>query len=516
VTAVVNLVELANDLYCKGRQEDALSLYESALFYCKHPWNIAEEHCVKRIHQQLQWGSERLQGLSHEKDFLLVAQPDLPDAYQEDECDVGPRAFRLPIFPDAALLSSFFFFSSSGSNSNHNSNHYCNTVMLYAEILNMYNTALLHHSRSEYGESMKLYEAVALALAKLIPTYNINTTNTNSTTTTATAGSTTALMMMMMNTPSPSSSSSSSLVLYHKLLELCMKVNNNMGQITYMLGLEETALEYFQAALAAANHRMVDANNKIITHHPLMMAPREAGEHSDLYLGYATILSNWCRSHWMSGDINAAVHQGLEEVLRIRSLILGWDHADVASAHFNLGVAEYARQHSDAALSHLFSFLQYVAKEAKDRKDLEQQQQQSSATATTTADAKPRSHNHQMTTLDPIPALVYILLLKNEHKNDEISQELVRGLRSLQEKRADIGPQGAEVASVLNFIGTLLFHQRDFEHALLFFQEELRLEENLVFSNKEDVSISVTCNNIGRYVNKQTNNPRSGIAWHGC
>jgi tetratricopeptide (TPR) repeat protein len=53
------------------------------------------------------------------------------------------------------------------------------------------------------------------------------------------------------------------------------------------------------------------------------------------------------------------------------------------------------------------------------------------------------------------------------------------------------------VASLLNFIGTLLFHQRELDHALLFFQEELHLEEHLV-DKGEDACVSVTCNNIGR------------------
>lgn len=60
---------------------------------------------------------------------------------------------------------------------------------------------------------------------------------------------------------------------------------------------------------------------------------------------------------------------------------------------------------------------------------------------------------------------------------------------------------------MLNYVGTLLFHQQDFESALVFFQEELRLEdnkENVLLSDSEcaqldeTTSVSVTCNNIGR------------------
>jgi tetratricopeptide (TPR) repeat protein len=116
--------------------------------------------------------------------------------------------------------------------------------------------------------------------------------------------------------------------------------------------------------------------------------------------------------------------------------------------------------------------------------------------------------------LDAIPALIILLLIQNEDKEDHMSQELVRGLRTLQDKRQDQGPNSAEVASVLNFVGTILFHKNDFENALLFFQEELRLEDSCnvtsakrapineqvlsVSSKADETSVSVTCNNIGR------------------
>jgi tetratricopeptide (TPR) repeat protein len=111
--------------------------------------------------------------------------------------------------------------------------------------------------------------------------------------------------------------------------------------------------------------------------------------------------------------------------------------------------------------------------------------------------------------LDPIPALVYILLIKNEDKEDDpMAQELVRGLRTLQENRTDLGPHDPVVASVLNYIGTILFHQHDFDHALLFFQEELRLEEALV-EGSTDVSVAVTCNNLGRILQEQQRLPEA-------
>lgn len=445
---LANLFNVANELFCKGKPEDSLSLYASALSFCKNTTlssNLTVTSSLalhlEHLSHQLRWGVEKLKDVNT-RNFIINAQPNLPDTYHEDECDVGPRPFRLPIFPDSAL----FDFQDTHKH----------LVIVYGEVLMMYNKSLLHHSRSEYGEAMRLYEAIILTLSKLLPEDFL--------------------------CPSAALASLTAPSLNHKLIELYMCSQNNMGQITYMLGLEDTAMNHFEAALLGVNRRN-DASS---------MA-------SDLLrLDYATIISNWCRVHWMSGDIHDKVHQGLEEVLRIRSSVLGCNHMDVASAHFNLGVADYARNCSEAALTHLFSYLKVAAHQAKEAKD---------------AGVSNSKGANQQQPLDPIPALIYILLVKNEHKNDEISQELVRGLRSLQEKRADVGPQGPEVASVLNFIGTLLFHQKDYEHALLFFQEELRLEENLVF-HEDDVSISVTCNNIGRILQELNRLPEAKHYYH--
>lgn len=422
-----SVFDLANDLFCQGKAEESLNLFASAVSIWKNSRGAVKDATntlseEEQLSLQLQWGSEKLQGASATASHCILAHPEYPDTYHEDECDVGPRSFRLPIFPEATLF--------------HCDASQYPLVIVYAEVLMMYNRALLHHSHSEYGEAMRLYEASALTLSNLLPE----------------GGNPCPATLLTQD-------------LYKHLLEVCFCVQNNMGQITYMLGLEETAVDHFEAALLCANRRMEVGGTTL----------------DSLRLNYAVILSNWCRAHWMSGDINDQVHQGLQEVLNIRSEVLGWDHVDVASSHFNLGVAEYARNSSQSAVSHLFSYLKVAAHQAKKAKELN-------------GSSTKKNQVHQ---LDPIPALIYILLLKNEHKPDEVSQELVRGLRSLQEKRADVGPQGPEVASVLNFIGTLLFHQKDYEHALLFFQEELRLEENLVFV-EDDVSISVTCNNIGR------------------
>jgi len=296
-----------------------LDLYNSAISYCRNPLNAGRDSA--QIFQQLQWGVEKLQGVSKE---------DFPDDLLE-ECDVGPRPFRRAMFPDATMS--------------------CN--LLYTELLMMYNKGLVHHfSRAEYGEATKNYEAIDFALAKLVPA----------------------------NMLPPSSASSGHhyqqiLIVYNKLMELRMRVNNNMGQITYLLGLEDTAQANFEAALIFAKHIAGEGSSR-----PLKLAT-------------ATVLSNWCRVHYMTGDVNDEVHAGLEEVLRIRSSILGWNHRDVASAHYNLGVAKYATGFSDNALSHLFSYLQVAAHEAKEAK--EESVRNGSSSSTTPLQTKQP--------LDPIP-----------------------------------------------------------------------------------------------------------------
>jgi tetratricopeptide (TPR) repeat protein len=241
------------------------------------------------------------------------------------------------------------------------------------------------------------------------------------------------------------------------LMEMGAQAHNNLGHISYVAGDEEVARSHFEAALLCA--RRIPTS---VSPSPSVSRRRQ--------LSYASILSNWCRVGWMRGDSRSdGLHAALGEVLRIRQALLRWNHADVAASHFNVAAAEYARRNNPAAVDHLMHYLRLVSDHAKDK----------------------------LEDLDPIPALIYLLLIQNEDKDDSMSQELVRGLRTLQEKRQDQGPDSPEVASVLNFIGTLLFHKEDHTNALLFFQEELRLEENMPDSS-EDISVSVTCNNIGR------------------
>ena len=259
------------------------------------------------------------------------------------------------------------------------------------------------------------------------------------------------------------------------MMELAMRSYNNLGVINYA---------------AAAND---DERNEALTASSFETSIHFAKHLSecskDYRLEYATVLSNWCRACWMRGDIAASstsssdkLYHRLREILRLRTRLLSWDHPDVAAARYNLAVAEYAhRRDGPKAVAQLRQYLAVAAA----------QQHGSSSSSTTT--------------IDVLPALILLLLIQNEDKEDHASQDLVRGLRTLQEKRQDLGPHTMEVASVLNFVGTSLFHLQDYEHALIFFQEELRLEDNhkkhLLEEDcgpDESNSISVTCNNIGR------------------
>jgi tetratricopeptide (TPR) repeat protein len=309
-------------------------------------------------------------------------------------------------------------------------------MMMNIDVLQLiicYNQALVRHAKSEYSLALQLYNYVTgtVRIAFAAASHSLH--------------------------PNPALST---------MALLAMRSHNNLGQIEYAERSEEIALWQFETALSYARQVQQDSNMVSASSHQLEIA---------------TILSNWCRGQWMLGRADDTVYQTLEEVLRIRFSFLGWDHVDVASSHFNLGMAEYSRQANEKALAHLMQYLQVSSHRLKSNKTLE---------------------------LDPIPGLIFVLLIKNAKKEDKMSQDLVWGLRTLQDKRQDLGPKNAEVASVLNFIGTLLFHQRELDHALLFFQEELRLEERLVGSD-EDVSVSVTCNNIGRILQELGRYPQA-------
>ena len=215
------------------------------------------------------------------------------------------------------------------------------------------------------------------------------------------------------------------------LMELGMRTENNIGFINYCEGDEETALSNFQSALLFAKSLCA-----LSTAHDLELTD---------------VLSNVCRVSWMLGNINQVLFDNLNEVLRIRSSLLSWDHADVAAAHYNLAMAEYSRQSNTSALRYVLEYLQICSARSKAGSD----------------------------DLDPVPGLIYLMMIQNDEKEDKGSVELARGLHSLQEKRQEFGPKSPEVASTLNYIGTVLFHQQDYQNSLLFFKEELRLEIEL-------------------------------------
>jgi tetratricopeptide (TPR) repeat protein len=343
--------------------------------------------------QRLQLGAKIL----HEDDVGSSSETEedqvcpVPDHYQEDECDVGPRALRSPVRLDASLL---------------------NTESTLLQTILAFNKALIYHENSNLASARELYSTILQSMQGL------------------------------------------NVVPSKLLLEIGTRCHNNMGHIGYLNGEEDLARAHFEASLLCA-HEL----SELSRHHRLE---------------YVTVLSNWCRVSWMQGALNENFFHGLREVLRIRTSLLCWDHVDVAAAHYNIAVAEYARHRSEQAVSHLKQYL-YIASHRATAKKVE---------------------------LDRIPTLVYLLIIQHEDKEDSLSQELLRGLRTLQDKRQDQGSEGPEVASVLNFVGTILFHQEDFENALVFFQEELRLEECLVDAC-EDISVSVTCNNIGRILQER-------------
>jgi tetratricopeptide (TPR) repeat protein len=324
----------------------------------------------------------------------IFTESNPPDLYQEDESDVGPR-----ILPTLVRINHSASLESGG--------------VIFLEAVTVFNNAIFHHVKSHLFEAQRLYQSLV--------------------------GTIHSLLQGGIGSPSTA------------VLEMAMRVYNNLALTFYADGDDVTAHSHFQAALLFSKQLF-----------QLNKASR---------LEYATILSNLCRLNWMKGDISDNLYTSLREILRLRSSLLSWDHPDVAAAHYNLAMAEYAREGNQKAVAHLKQYL-YVATHCNNK-------------------------NGGHTVLDPIPALIYLLLLQNEDNEDSTSQELVRGLYTLQDKRHDQGQNSSEVASVLNFIGTLLFHKEDLETALFFFEEELRLEEQLL-QGEDDISVSVTCNNIGR------------------
>lgn len=198
---------------------------------------------------------------------------------------------------------------------------------------------------------------------------------------------------------------------------------------------------------------------------------------------YATALSNLCRVQWRTLDRSSdLVLQNLETVQAVRTTALGCGHPDTAASVFNTAMALYARQDRTNASRRLLHYLALASSLSRRSFD---------------------DRFHDEAKLDIVPALILLLLIQNENEDNELSRELVRGLRILQEKRQR--GSSPDVASVLNYVGTMLFHQEQFEHALVFFLEELQLEDKAPLlaratecSSSSPSVVSVTCNNIGR------------------
>jgi tetratricopeptide (TPR) repeat protein len=252
-----------------------------------------------------------------------------------------------------------------------------------------------------------------------------------------------ALELLSKNTSVEHSGATTNLVSH-----LAMMAHNNAGQICYCEDDEENSMLHFEAAVFWAKQ---------------IYGVSHEQEYTSIF---GTILSNYCRSQWIHGNVDEATYHAFETVLALRVASLPADHADVACAHYNLGAIAFARHLDDIAKTHLQEYLTIAEKV----KDVE---------------------------LDPVPAMTLQLLLQNRGKKDKISLELNRALNALQEKREEYGATHMEVASLLNYIGTLLFHRKELRTAILFYREELRLEKSLM-NAEAGISICVTYNNIGR------------------
>jgi tetratricopeptide (TPR) repeat protein len=241
------------------------------------------------------------------------------------------------------------------------------------------------------------------------------------------------------------------------VLELAMRTFNNLGLINYVERKLPASAQCFENAIGFAKQLVTSSET--------------------YFLEYATILSNWCRIVCASGELNAVLRMRLKEILDIRCKVLTRDHMDISAAHFNVAVVEYAFKNTSEAVSHLVEYLAISSR---------------------------RSQNYKANELDDVPAVTFLLIIKNEDKEDEVSQDLVRLLRLLQVKSQTFDANSSQLTSIYNCVGSLLFRQRDFEYALVFFQAELRLEindakaENSMPLQEESMSTRVTCNNIGR------------------
>jgi len=311
----------------------------------------------------------------------------------------------------------------------------------------VYNRALVQHARSDVDQAIALYSQVVSSVQRLI------------------------------------SSSPAIAQHIHDLCRLAMSSHNNLCQIYYAEQAESLALVQIENAISFAHI--------IANHQP---------SNDDLLppLDYATIISNWCRIQVLGDGIatntnintnnDEQIQASLNEILRIRSSNLPWDHVDVAAAHYNLGLHAYNSTKYKTALSHFTHFMKI-------------------ASSTKSANKNNNSNNN---ILNPIPAVTCILLIKNQFSiaNDKTKNttDLINALHTLQDNSSN---ENSNKTSIYNYIGTLLFHQKDYHYSLFFFHEELCLEEEATKQQQQqqqtnddddnnNISVSVTCNNIGR------------------
>eukprot|EP00536_Pseudo-nitzschia_multiseries_P005391 jgi/Psemu1/190507/e_gw1.101.116.1 len=397
--SVAVCLSLGNKFLSRGQFNEANDAFNSAQHFLMAPPSISPSEFRMVADQNFSKQNHTSSNLSSSSPCTPISLNHI-DTYDEDECDVGPRAFNSAIVPEDVV----------GLDVN------------FLQLVIAYNKAVAYQASKNYHFSSQLYKFITSTIGSYLPSGNVDA----------------------------------------KLAHLAMRAHNNMGHIEYNQRKEELAGIEFERALAYA---------QLNFSHSQM----EGAQQFEI----ANVLSNWCRTRWMMGQVDESVYEALEDVLRIRSTHLSADHPDVAAAHFNIGRAEFSRGANKKAMKHLLCYLRVSITDNDENNGME---------------------------CEPTKALIYILQLQNERKDDEISQDLVWGVRTLQEKRRSLGKIHTDVATVLNYIGTLLFRRRELDYALCFFVQELCVEERLKaqsdsrssFHQSEDVSISVTCNNIGR------------------
>jgi len=430
-------LSLGDKFLSKNQFDEANKAFDSAYRFLTTTPSVAHTPCGQESLKQLNHAVSTLSSLS----ASTTSRPQTHiDAYHEEECDVGPRTFHATIVPEGAM----------------------GLDIDVLQLMIAYNQALVYHASKNYPLASQLYKFITGTIATYMASGNADAT----------------------------------------LMHLAMRAHNNLGEIVYTERSEEYAQTEFEKALAYARYHY---NISRVGGSACPSVVLQSGSASiqinlvttppDHQLEIATVLSNWCRARWVMGHVDQTLCDAMNDVLQIRTTNLRADHPDIAVTHFNIGRLEYSRASNDKALKHLLQYMQIASSTFQENNN-------TNGTVKTITD----KNNHSSIELDPIQGLIYVLQIQNEGKDDEISADLVWGLRTLQDKRQDLGLIHSDVASVLNYIGTLLFRRREFDYALCFFARELRVEEELQSQSggkkpigaEEDVSISVTCNNIGR------------------